>query len=101
MSFSKVFQTTVLGKIVRFISGGRFLKFPDEADLKGQCEKNASSSPEGTSAEAESGENTSTLVDTGTDLDPNRRQTTSDLEVVTWYGPRDPENPYVLRSFKP
>lgn len=85
------FRNTVFGQLVRLVSGNKAMRYPDERDSslwKKACQQNSSRQTSRPSHDSDK--------DTEGDVTDEQKtndgkDVTSDVLVVGWYGPDDPE----------
>lgn len=88
-------QSTIFGQLVRFLSRGKFFKYPDEIDPSLWKKAVQRDTPENTNAEDTPGDLSD--KEAATQNDATREQTVEDyvggqnVILVGWYGEDDPE----------
>ena len=92
------FRDTAFGLIVRFLSGNKFFRYPDEIDLSLWEKSLPRGSPSTSSPSQEQAEADPSTKESDTqDLDSRHRSANhvvedgQDVCLVDWYGPDDPE----------
>jgi DHA1 family multidrug resistance protein-like MFS transporter len=87
------FRTTPFGKLLRFVSGNALLRYPDEADSTlwkasvEQAELSTASLKEKSGGEGEGASPAAPVPDGQNGASTSE----SDVILVGWYGPNDPE----------